>query len=82
MLLINEVLHMAKNSDPSYLLIKLNTIKAFDYLGWAFMGRLLMKIGFGPKFIRMFDDFNVSVASMILIQGKLCAPFKLKFSMR
>lgn len=80
--LINEILNKAMESLIGYLLIKLDTIKAFDCLGWPFLYRLLDKIGFGPYFISMLQATNASATSSILLQGKLTSPFDLARSVR
>lgn len=45
-MLTNEVLHKAKQSLSSFVLMKVDTIKAFDCLGWLFLTCLLEYIGF------------------------------------
>lgn len=69
-MLINEILHKAKNSEESFLLLKIDTIKAFDWLGWIFLARLLARIGCGPKFISMIEAMYASLATLVLVQGK------------
>lgn len=67
MMLTNEVLHKAKLVEEAFLLLKLDTIKAFDCMGWIFLTRLLVKIGLGPVFIQMIEAINVSTTTSILI---------------
>lgn len=81
-MLTNEVIHKAKLVEEAFMLLKLDTIKAFDCLGWIFLTRLLKKIGFGPLFIRMIEAINVSAAAFVLIQGRLSTPIPLKQSIR
>lgn len=68
--------------EESFLLLKLDTIKAFDCLGWSFLTRLLGKIGLGPNFIRMIESINTIATSSVLIQGRLSVPIPLKRSIR
>lgn len=81
-LLANEVLHLVLHKPQAmgedFLLFKLDTIKAFDYLGWAFLIQLLTKIGWHPNFIRMVKVTNASTTSFVLIQGKLSTSFQLR----
>lgn len=56
---------MAKNVEESFLLLKLDTIKAFDYLGWRFLARLLARIGCGPKFIGMVEAMYASTVAFV-----------------
>lgn len=81
-MLTNKVLHKAKLAEEAFLLIKLDTIKAFDCFGWIFLTKLLEKIGLGPTFIKMIEAINVSATASVLIQGRLSAPIPLKRSIR
>lgn len=65
-MLLNEVLHKAKESGEDFIVMKVDTIKAFDYMSWEFLVRLLQRIGVGPTFINMVKT-NTSTASPILI---------------
>lgn len=58
-------------------MLKLDTIKVFDYIGWIFIYRLLEKLGFGPNFLQMLKATNNSALSAILIQGHLSPSFPL-----
>lgn len=81
-MLINEILHKPKVSGKCSILMKLDTIKVFDCLGWDFLYRILAHIGFGPLFISVIRSFNATIASTVLIQGRLTKPFKLEQSLR
>lgn len=81
-MLTNKVLQKVKKAEEGFLLLKLDTIKAFDCLGWFFLIRLLERIGFGPKFIRMVEAINATTTTLVLIQGRLLAPIPLKRSLR
>lgn len=81
MMLTNE-LHKAQDEGLDILLLKLDTIKAFDCLGWKFLYLLLKWIGFGIKFIQMLKATNAFASSVMLIQGQLTNPIKLKCSVK
>lgn len=51
LLLTNKILQKAKVLPNSFALLKLDTVKAFDCLIWAFLYALLERLGFGPEFI-------------------------------
>lgn len=80
-MLINQVLHKATKFGKSFILMKLDTIKAFDYLGWAFLYKVFDHIGIGPYFISMITTINATTSAM-LIQGKLTQPFNLERSLQ
>lgn len=69
-MLANEAIHKAKLKKRDFLLLKLDTIKAFDYLNWTFLKRLLLALGFGPEFLKVIEAMNNSAIVVILIQGR------------
>lgn len=81
-MLLDKILHKAKATRKDFILFKLDTIKAFDYMNWLFLLRLLERIGVGPNFRRMIVATYSMASSVVLIQGKLSAPFLLKRSTR
>lgn len=81
-MLTNEVLHKTKNSNSDFFLLKLDMIKAFDCLGWKFLIRLLIHLGFGPNFIQAIEATNVLATLVVLVQGYMGKPFHLKRSLR
>lgn len=80
--LTNEVLHKAKESGQDFLLLKLDTIKAFDCVGWVFLLKLLETVGFGPKFLNVLTSINKSASSSIMLNGRFTTPIKLEHSLR
>lgn len=79
-MLMNEVLQKTREAKEAFILLKLDTIKAFDCMGWSFLKRLLQRIGIGPNFIKMIEASYEAVDVSILIQGHLSAPIPLKCS--
>lgn len=69
LILINEVLHKTLEMDKDFVLLKVDTIKAFDCIGWTFLFALLDKVGFGPRFLRMLLATNATTSSPVLLQG-------------
>lgn len=63
------------------MLLKLDTIKAFDCLGWFFLARLLAQIGCGPKFTGMVEAMYASTTASVLVQEWLSTPIPLKRSL-
>lgn len=66
-MLLNEILHKVEKSRRDFILLKLDTIKAFNYMGWEFLIKLLEKIGFKPYFINMVVATNSTTTSVVLI---------------
>lgn len=82
LMLINEVLHKTIAIDCDFLLLKLNTIKAFDFVGLEFLYALLQKVGFGPRFLQVLLATDVFALSAVLLQWRLTEPFQLLRSVR
>lgn len=80
-MLINEVLHKGKRPRKNFILMKLDTIKAFDYLEWGFLFKYLERVGFGPGFILMIKVIHASATSAMMIKGRLTQPINLKRSL-
>lgn len=66
-MLMNEVLQKTREAKEAFILLKLDTIKAFDCMGWSFLKRLLQRIGIGPNFIKMIEASYEAVDVSILI---------------
>lgn len=70
LLLVNGILHKAKKSGRNFILLKLDTIKAFDCIDWNFLYRLLERLGFGPSFLNVLKAINAEAdASMESLPG-------------
>lgn len=82
LMLLNELLHKARQSGREFILLKLDTIKAFDCINWEFLYRLLIHLRFGPHFLNLLRATNASALASIQIQGRLSEPFMLKRSIR
>lgn len=48
-----------------YVLLKLDIVKAFDYLGWSFLLRFLQHMCFKPKFIPTIEATNTIVSFIV-----------------
>lgn len=68
-MLTNEVLHKAKNFDDDFLLLKLDTVKDFDYMGCYYIFALLEKVGVRPGFLQVIKATYINASSTILLQG-------------
>lgn len=79
---MDVVLHKACMFDRSFILLKLDMIKAFDCVGWAFLYVILERLGFGPYSLNMLRVANATATSVVLIQGKFSASFSLERSLR
>lgn len=81
-MLLNEILHKAKELGEDFILLKLDMVKAFVFMCWEFLICLLHIIGVEPNLINMVKATNAKTTSKVLIEGKLSEPFKLRRSPR
>lgn len=70
MLLTNELVHGALKGNISYILAKLDIIKAFDTVNWEFLFTILGWYRFGPYFRLMFKAITSSATSKIQLNGR------------
>jgi hypothetical protein len=50
-LVVNEVVKLAKKSKKECLIFKVDFEKAYDSVNWGFLEYMLQRFGFGPKWI-------------------------------
>lgn len=67
LMLLNEILHKARNSREEFIMLKLDMIKAFNYISWEFLYRLLVHLRFGPYFLNLLRSTNALASASILL---------------
>lgn len=74
-LLLNEILDLAKRDKRKCLVIKVDYEKAYDSICWKYLRYLLIRIGFGDRWLRVngsnTEDFKVE---QVLRQGGPLSP--------
>lgn len=74
----NEVLAEASCHDEDYIYLKLDVIKAFNCIEWAFLLTILRKFGFRPCFLTFVKASQTSSATLVLINGRRSSQFRIK----
>lgn len=77
-LLVNEVLDMAKREKRSCVLLKVDVEKAYDYVSWNFLRFVFHKMGFGERWIRWMEGSVFSSSVSFIINGSTTKDFKVE----
>ncbi|KAF5477145.1 hypothetical protein F2P56_003817 [Juglans regia] len=73
-----EALHSMSTigkGKQGYMAVKLDMNKAYDRVEWAFLEKVMMKMGFNPRWISLIMNCITSVSYSILINGAPQASF-------
>lgn len=83
MLLTGEVVHVIMKGLTLYILAKLDIMKAFDLLDWAFLFEIINTFGFGPYFTLFLKAIMSSTSSKIHLNvDKSMKAIKIRCSVR
>lgn len=77
-LIANESLRWLKKRKIPGALIKLDFEKAYDSVNWAFLKQVMMKMGFGRKWINWIMNCVCSASMSIILNGWPLKPFKVE----
>ncbi|XP_058725579.1 uncharacterized protein LOC131596860 [Vicia villosa] len=74
-LLVNEVIDWAKRNKSSCLLLKVDFEKAYDSLSWNFLRDMLVRMGFGKRWLMWMDACIFSSHLSVLVNGSATHDF-------
>ena len=74
--LLHDVVHYANEADLPLAILSLDQEKAFDRVDWPFLQSTLLRMGFGPSFIKWVALFYTDIRSSILINSYASRHFK------
>ena len=80
-LIANESLRLLKKKIPGTML-KLDFQKAYDSVNWSFLKMVMIKLGFGRKWIGWIMNCVTSASMSILLNGMPLKPFKMEKGLR
>lgn len=81
-LIANESLTWLKKRKISGALLKLDFQKAYDSVNWDFLKLVLIKLGFGRKWINWILNCVCTASMSILLNGSPLKPFKMEKGLR
>ena len=81
-LIANESLRWLKKKKIPGTLLKLDFQKAYDSVNWSFLELVMIKLGFGRKWIRWIMNCVSSVSMSIILNGSPLKPFKMEKGLR
>ncbi|XP_058784217.1 uncharacterized protein LOC131658988 [Vicia villosa] len=81
-LLVNEVIDWAKRNKLSCLLLKVDFDKAYDSLSWNFLRDILVRMGFGKKWMMWMDACIFSSHLSVLVNRSATNDFKVQRGLR
>ncbi|XP_058757405.1 uncharacterized protein LOC131630662 [Vicia villosa] len=81
-LLVNEVIDWAKRNKSSCLLLKVDFEKAYDSLSWNFLRDMLVRMGFGKRWLMWMDACIFSSHLSVLVNGSATHDFMVHRGLR
>lgn len=81
-LIANESLNWLKKRKISRALFKLDFQKAYDSVNWLFLKMVMIKLGFGRRWINWILNCVCSASMSILLNGSPLKPHKMEKGLR
>ena len=81
-LIANESIRWLKKKRIPGALLKLDFQRAYDSVSWSFLKMVMIKLGFGRKWIRWIMNCVTSASMSILLNGTPLKPFKMEKGLR
>ncbi|XP_058784295.1 uncharacterized protein LOC131659071 [Vicia villosa] len=81
-LVVNEVLDLAKRKKRRCLVIKVDFEKAYDRVSWSFLRFVLIKMGFGARWLRWMEGCVFTSSLSVIINGSVTKDFKVEKGLR
>lgn len=79
---VNEVLDLAKREGVGYLILKDDYEKAYDCVSWDFLRNVMKKMGFGMRWLRWMKPSVFTSHIAIIIKGSCMNDFKVERGLR
>lgn len=81
-LVVNEVLDLAKSEKRSCMVMNMDFEKAYDCVGWNFLRYLLRRMGFGERWLRWMEGYVFSSFMSVLVNASATKGFQVERGLR
>src|SRR4051812_7255914 len=81
-LLVNEILDWSKKNKRSCLLLKVECEKAYDSVSWQYLRGMMIRMGFGNRWMRWMEACIFNNNMSILVNGSATMEFKVHRGLR
>ncbi|CAK8541382.1 unnamed protein product [Lathyrus sativus] len=81
-LVLNEIVDLAKRSKRIYVLLKVDFEKAYDCMDWTFLKKTIVEMGFGAQWIKWMEETIMNSYLSVLINGSPTQDFKVSEGLR
>ncbi|XP_058783674.1 uncharacterized protein LOC131658394 [Vicia villosa] len=81
-LMVNEVMDMAKREGSKCLILKVDFEKAYDCVSWNFLRLVMKKMGFGKKWLSWMEAIVFTSSMAILVNGSCTKDFNVERGLR
>ncbi|GKV43653.1 hypothetical protein SLEP1_g50917 [Rubroshorea leprosula] len=81
-IILNKVMHEAKNNKKPVLIFKADFEKAYDSVNWKFLDNMMSKFGFCPKWRTWIGECISSATVLILVNGSPTEEFQMEKGLR
>src|SRR3954465_14941296 len=75
-LVVNEVLDLAKREKRSCVVLKVDFEKAYDRLSWNFVRYIFKRMGFGSRWLRWMECCIFTNSLYVLVNGSATKDFR------
>lgn len=77
-LVVNEVLDLAKREKRSVVILKVDFEKAYDRVSWNFIRYILRRMGYGVRWMKLMESYIFTSSMSVLINGSTTKDFSVE----
>ncbi|XP_058725811.1 uncharacterized protein LOC131597115 [Vicia villosa] len=81
-LLVNELLDWMKKKKRGSILLKVDFEKAYDSVSWQYLKEMMMRMGFGERWMKWMDSCIFKSHISVLVNGSATKEFKVNKGLR
>ncbi|XP_058760864.1 uncharacterized protein LOC131634228 [Vicia villosa] len=81
-LLVNELLYWMRKKKRGCILLKVDFEKAYDSVSWQYLREMMMRMGFGDRWMKWMDACIFTSHMSVLVNGSATKEFKVTKGLR